>query len=249
LNRPLVIAHRGFSSEYPENTLIAVRKAVDAGSDKIEVDVHQTKDEKIVVIHDPTIDRTTNGKGEVGEFDYATLEKFDAGSWKNPRFKNEYIPQLEEILEIVAGVSNIIIEVKFGSEKYKNFEKNLVNIVNRYKNFTDITISSFKITLLSKLYNYNPDFKLAKVVAKREMWRTFYDSNMNKFRNKFSFIKEIHPHQGIVNNGFLQWAKDREFEVCPYSVNEESKMKDFIKKGVKGIITDSPDKMIKLLNN
>ena len=245
---PAVIAHRGFSAQFPENTLISVKKAVELGVDAIEIDVHQTKDERIVAIHDSSINRTSRGKGDVSDYDYATLQKYDVGSWFDPKYKNEYIPSLSEIFEIVVGNCDIIIEVKFGSERYPNFEKNLVNIINNYKDATNITVSSFKITTLSKLNNYNSDLKLAKLISPGEMWRTLFDSNLRRFGSKLDFIKEIHPHYSFINAGFISWARDREFRIFPYTVNDERTMRNLIERGVDGIITDSPDKLQEVLN-
>ena len=249
MEKPIIIAHRGFSSQYPENTLVSIKKAIEAGCDSVEIDVHQTRDERIVVIHDSSIKRTTKGKGEVDDLDYDILQKYDAGSWFDKKFKNEYIPSLEEIMEVIAGQANIIIEVKFGSERYPNFERNLVNIINYYKDVADITVSSFKITVLSKLHNYNSDLNLAKLISPGEMWRTLFDSNLRKFGNKLDFIKEILPHYSFINAGFISWARDRKFKIFPYTVNDEITMKNLIEKQVDGIITDSPDKLSKLLES
>lgn len=249
LKKPIIIAHRGFSSQYPENTLVSVKKAIDAGCDSVEIDVHQTRDERIVVIHDDSIKRTTKGKGEVLDLDYDTLQKYDAGSWFDVKFKNEYVPSLEEIMEVIAGQVNIIIDIKYGSERYPNFERNLVNIINHYEDVADIIVSSYKITVLSKLNNYNSDLQLAKLISPGEMWRTLFDSNLRKFGNKLDFIKEILPHYTFINAGFISWARDREFKIFPYTVNDERTMRNLIERGVDGIITDSPDKLYELLKN
>ena len=98
LKRPWVVAHRGYSAQYPENTVSAFEAAIDAGADMIELDVCLTKDRVPVVIHDKTLERTTDGNGLVSELTLSKLKKLDAGSWFSPEFKGLTIPTLEEIL-------------------------------------------------------------------------------------------------------------------------------------------------------
>jgi len=106
------IAHRGFSSAAPENTLAAFRKAVELRPDMMECDVRRSHDGHLVVIHDPTVDRTTNGKGAVADLSLAEIRRLDAGSWFGPAFAGERIPTLEEVLELARGKAKLIVEVK-----------------------------------------------------------------------------------------------------------------------------------------
>ncbi|HEX2514267.1 MAG TPA: glycerophosphodiester phosphodiesterase family protein, partial [Chloroflexota bacterium] len=112
--RTLVVAHRGASAEAPENTLAAFRLALQQGAPAVECDVHLSADGYPVVIHDETVDRTTNGKGAVGGLTRAALQGLDAGSWRGPRFAGEPIPTLEETLELCAGRARLFIEIKMG---------------------------------------------------------------------------------------------------------------------------------------
>ena len=112
INRPWVVAHRGYSGLYPENTASAFEAAIGAGADMIELDVCLTKDRIPVVIHDQTLERTTDGHGLVSEFTLSELKKLDAGSWFSPKFKGESIPTLEEILLQIRGKISVNIEIK-----------------------------------------------------------------------------------------------------------------------------------------
>jgi len=94
-------AHRGAMETHPENTIPAFRAAIDAGAQMIEFDVWLTKDNQMVIIHDPTVDRTTNGTGKVTDLTLEEIKKLDAGSWKSPEFTGEKIPALEETLAIM----------------------------------------------------------------------------------------------------------------------------------------------------
>lgn len=94
-------AHRGAMSSHPENTLAAFREAIRCGAHMIEFDVQQTRDKQLIIMHDPTVDRTTNGKGKVSELTFAEIRRLDAGSWKSPAFAGEKVPTLEETLGIM----------------------------------------------------------------------------------------------------------------------------------------------------
>lgn len=109
--RPTIVAHRGFSHLAPENTLAAIRLARAAGADAFEVDLHMTRDGRIVAIHDDTLDRTTDGTGRVAETDFATLRKLDAGAWKSGEYAGEKIPTLEEVVAADRKMG-IVLELK-----------------------------------------------------------------------------------------------------------------------------------------
>src|SRR4029450_1089796 len=109
---PLVIAHRGASSYAPENTLAAFDLAIRMGVSDLELDIHAASDGHLVVIHDDTVDRTTNGFGPVTSHTLATLAALDAGSWFHPKFAGERIPTFEDVLERYKGRAHIHTEIK-----------------------------------------------------------------------------------------------------------------------------------------
>jgi glycerophosphoryl diester phosphodiesterase len=108
----VIIAHRGFSSKAPENTIAAFDLAVEHGFTNIELDVQLTADDKLVIIHDDLVDRTTNGKGPVRSFNLVGLQALDAGSWFAPSFAEERIPTLQAVLERYAGAIHLHLELK-----------------------------------------------------------------------------------------------------------------------------------------
>jgi glycerophosphoryl diester phosphodiesterase len=110
--RPLICGHRGSPATAPENTLASISQALDAGVDAVEFDVHLSADAVCVLIHDDTVDRTSDGSGPVSQLTYAQLRALDAGSWKDVRFAGERIPSLEEALALIAGRTPAFIEVK-----------------------------------------------------------------------------------------------------------------------------------------
>ncbi len=110
--KPMVVAHRGFSGKAPENTIAAFNLAIEAGVSMIELDVQLSKDDHVVVIHDFTIDRTTNGAGRVGDMTLRELKMLDAGSWFDEKYKGERIPTLQEAIELIIPEALINIELK-----------------------------------------------------------------------------------------------------------------------------------------
>ena len=122
-----VTAHRGFSGENPENTLASFRAAIAAGADMVELDVHLTRDNELVVIHDDTLERTTDGKGNVADKTLAELKRLDAGFKFNPRFAGERIPTLTEVLDVTRGRILVNIELKKG----KNFPYTMEELADR----------------------------------------------------------------------------------------------------------------------
>jgi glycerophosphoryl diester phosphodiesterase len=121
-NNIIVAGHRGYKSKYPENTLISFQKALDLGVDMIEFDLNLTKDKKLVVIHDTTVDRTTNGSGPVREFTLCEIKKLDAGSWFSSEFKSQVIPTLEELLETVSYKKDLLYNVEIKDKTHETVD-------------------------------------------------------------------------------------------------------------------------------
>jgi glycerophosphoryl diester phosphodiesterase len=153
--RPLLIGHRGYPARYPENTLAAFRGAMEAGCDMIELDVTLTKDRKVVVIHDDTLDRTTNGKGPVLGQTFEEIKRLDAGSWFTPRFSAERIPELSEVMELTAGRCMLNIEIKesaFEADYPADaIEHQVVKLVKTSGAMDRVIISSFDKRILERM--------------------------------------------------------------------------------------------------
>ena len=121
-----IVAHRGLPEDYPENTLIAYKHALMLHIDMLEIDVHYTKDKQLVVIHDDTIDRTSNGKGKVLDYTLDELREFDFGAYRGDKFKGERIPTLDEVLDLVDHFSKrLLLEIKKPSQ-YPGIEEMIV---------------------------------------------------------------------------------------------------------------------------
>lgn len=155
-----VAAHRGCSTKYPENTMAAFRAAVEAEVDQIEIDVHETKDGELVIIHDDKVDRTTDGKGKVRDMTLAEIKGLDAGIKKGERFKGERIPTLTEFMELIKDHPTMTVDVELkvypteGNEEYAyGVCDRILAVVDKY-GYTDRCVIN---TWNGKLHEYVRD--------------------------------------------------------------------------------------------
>lgn len=152
-----IMAHRGSRINRPENTLAAFEEAVRVGADGIELDVHLSKDGQVVVIHDETLDRTTDGAGFVHEWTLADLQQLDAGSWFDPAFADQKIPALAEVLDLLEALGfqgRLNIELKRG--KNRGMEKKIHFLLEQKQLSFEVLFSSFSLRALWRLHRLMP---------------------------------------------------------------------------------------------
>lgn len=140
---PLIIAHRGASALAPENTLAAFELALELNADGIELDVMLSADDELVVIHDVSVDRTTNGTGKVPQMAYAQLRELDAGSKFAEAFSNQHLPTLSEVFESVGGKMLINVELKNYHAPFDNLAVRVVSLIERFELQDSVLLSSF----------------------------------------------------------------------------------------------------------
>ena len=168
-NKYLYVAgHRGWPRKYPENTMASFRGALTLPLDQLETDVRVTKDGELVLIHDATVDRTTNGTGEVRDFTLAELKKLDAGSWKDPAFAGERIPTLREFMELVKDYPTLTldIELKEYPDREEGWDKVAYDVCDRTLamieeyGFKDrIVVNTFSAPLMEYIHKKYPDYR------------------------------------------------------------------------------------------
>jgi glycerophosphoryl diester phosphodiesterase len=153
--RPLLIGHRGYPARFPENTLAAFEGAIQAGCDMIELDVTLSKDRKVVVIHDDTLDRTTTGKGLVRNHTLAEIKRLDAGSWFDGRFAAERVPELPEVMKLTAGRCLLNIEIKQSAFEADDpadaIERQVADLVKTSGAMDRVIVSSFDPRILLRI--------------------------------------------------------------------------------------------------
>jgi len=167
LNLPLVIAHRGDNTNAPENTISAFRKALDFSADGIELDVKLTKDRKLVVIHDRSLDRTTNGAGLVNHHTQEEILRLDAGSWLTPEFAGENPPTLDDVFEALPSDFLINVEMKVIMNGTNTIAHQVADVVRRHARWTSTFVSSFNPISLWALRKIEPEIARGYIWSKR----------------------------------------------------------------------------------
>lgn len=238
----LVVAHRGFSGAAPENTLIAFRKGIEVGSDMIELDVHLTRDGEIAVIHDETLERTTNGKGRIVDHTLQELKKLDAGSSFGPQFAGEKIPTLKEVLDLAKGRVPVNIEIKnptHGKYTIAELTERVLREVNQAGMMDRVIFSSFNPAALEWIGRKEPRAGGAFL-----------------FHRPWNFLRDIPGSQeyAVLNLRNIHLTREKVAEIKKagkiinvYTVNTDEEMKQFVDWGVDGIITNHPDRLLKIL--
>jgi glycerophosphoryl diester phosphodiesterase len=238
----VVIAHRGFSGAAPENTLVAFSKAIETGCDMIEMDVQLSRDGEVVVIHDDTLDRTTNGKGKVSQHTLQDLKTFDAGSWLSPQFAGERIPALEEVLKLTRGKISLAIELKKGDlGQYTIFDlaDRALAEVEKAGCLDQVVFSSFDRTALERILEKNSRMPVAYIVNKP------WDSPL-ELAGKYP-TPILSCRQTVLTKDNLAEAHQAGFKVNVWTLDTEPEMELFLDLGVDGIITNHPDRAINVL--
>ncbi|MEM2339697.1 MAG: glycerophosphodiester phosphodiesterase family protein [Nitrososphaerales archaeon] len=221
LSKVLIIAHRGASAYEPENTLRAIKRAMDLGADMVEIDVRATKDNHIIVMHDETVDRTTNGKGYVKDMTLKELKMLNAGL-------GESIPTLQEVIQFIKGRAKLVIEIKV-----LGIEKKVLEIINQNEMIDKVLITSFYHPILKSIKEINPKVQTGAIISSRPIKpaQLALDAKANALLPRYIYvdpemIDDTHKH-GLV--------------IYPWTVDTINEIKKLIKMGVDGIVTNKPD--------
>ncbi|WP_144684736.1 glycerophosphodiester phosphodiesterase [Bacillus altitudinis] len=229
-----IIAHRGSSSAAPENTIAAFDVAVEQGADYIELDVQMTMDQHVVVIHDDTVDRTTNGNGLVKSYTLDQLKKLDAGSWFDHQYTNERIPTLQEILERYSQRIGILIEIKHPKRQI-GIEKAVARIINRFAYSRHIMIQSFDVHALQRIKAFAPSLRTALII-KPDVFKL----TKRKLTTYSSFANGLNMKKTMINRWWIDRIHTFGMDVFIWTVKDQ-KTADRIKKyPIDGVVTDNP---------
>lgn len=236
---PKIFAHRGLSSKAPENTLSAFKGSLCYEIDGIEFDVQMSKDNKLVVIHDERLERTTNGKGFVMDYNYDELSRLDAGSWFSDNFNGEKIPLLEEVLELLMKHNiNINIELKNSLIEYENIERKVIEMIKDFKMLDRTIISSFNHYSLRKVRLINSEINIA-ILCEVLM------DNPLEYLSAIG-ANAIHTSKTTINKMLIEYLKNNGIDTRCYTVNDEYYFNKMLGMGVGGIFTDCPKEMLEL---
>jgi len=240
--RTRVIAHRGFSGAAPENTIAAVRAAIEIQADMAEIDVTLTADGHIVVIHDETLDRTTNGSGKVSDFSRAELQLLDAGAWFAPTFAGERIPSLDAVLDEIEG--RILLNVEIKSEAVdRGIVPMVASAIQNQRMVDQVVVSSFSPTALEQMHSEAPEIRTA----------VLYNTRFHKGQDSVEIVTDLgasvfNIKRQRLTKKMMRRCEDNDIPVGIYTVNKPRRMRRLVKKGIDAIFTDHPDRLIDVLN-
>jgi glycerophosphoryl diester phosphodiesterase len=227
MTRPFIWAHRGASSCAPENTMAAFSEAVACGADGIELDIHLSSDGVPVVIHDNTLDRTTDGRGAVGAETLQQLQRLDAGSWFDADYAGETIPALDSVLANFAGRLRLNLEIK---ELRAGMA--VLELISRYPS-ADIVVSSFNYSLLHRLRCADPNLPIA-VLYESGNWR--FAVRVARELSACAF----HPSAERVNRPMIAACRRAGLPVFVWTVDHVGVARSLVRDGAAGFFTNDP---------
>ena len=242
-----VIAHRGVSGSYPENTLSAFQAAIDIRAEMVELDVSISEDGIPVVVHDRTVDRTTDFEGDVQSFSVEELKRMEVGAWFSEEFRGEEFPTLRESLELMKGQIAVNIEIKteaVSDEIQGGVVDKALQIVKDLDMISSVIFSSFDYRVMEQLNVL--DSKIAKALL--------YEASQSAELLPSELVQKYKID--IFNCSYKQlseeWINDLQKHEIPYfvyTVNEPELMRELIEKDVSGIFTDFPQELIGIVEN
>lgn len=238
------IAHRGAPSFAPENTLLSFEKAITLKANYLELDVHQTHDNALIVLHDSDVNRTTNGKGKVLNLTLDEIQKLDAGAYFGKEFKNQHIPTLDTVLELLVLKPELkaIIELKGGDDIYPGMEKRVVEMIKQKKLYSQVIFKAFDPAVLARMKVLCPSVPSLYVFLLSLPFIPLTINTSISFQSPFEVPTQIlQSHYYFLTKGFVQEAHSKGYKVVAWGVDSEKHMLKSLEMGVDGIETDRLD--------
>lgn len=232
--RPFYFAHRGASAHAPENTLAAFELALEQGAPAIELDVKLTSDRFVVVHHDQTLDRATNGSGSISSQPLAALRELDAGSKFSAGFRGEKIPTLDEVFESVGRKMFVNVELTNYASPFDGLVDEVVQLVRKHGLEERVLFSSFFPTNLVRARQLLPS------VSRGQLFLPGGSGWWQRFAAKFMSLQAEHPFKEDVDVAAVQRAHAKGRRVYAWTVNDPAEMNSLRALGVDAIFTDDP---------
>lgn len=237
-----LIGHRGAAHDAPENTLASLKRALELGVDRIEIDVHMTSDGKIVLMHDRTLDRTTTGKGAVKDHTLEEIRGLDAGAWFSESFKGEKVPTLEEAIQLIKGRCQLMIEVKNHSGYTPGIEKAVAQIIREQQASESCVVISLRHKVVRNFHLMAPDIRLQRSYVGKLPWIPVYITNFIGFRGlkRYPYVEEFNFNKGFISRCILKRAAKLGKKISAWTDDDPEHAMKLVKKGANGIITNNP---------
>lgn len=223
-SRPLIIGHRGASADAPENSLAAFALAKEQGADGVELDVQLSRDDRIVIIHDTTVDRTTNGSGKVSELTLKELQALDAG-------QGQTIPTLDELLEMLGPSILYNIELKPFAVDADSLATAVADRILAHNLANQVLVSSFNPMMVRRARQHlTPETMVAHIWYKKQF----------KYKYLLAKAEAHHPKHTLVDEKYMNWARKHGWRVHTWAVDEPEEARRLLDLGVHGLITNKP---------
>lgn len=237
MKKTLLFAHRGFSGDYPENSPLAFRMAVEkTHADGIESDVHITKDGELIIFHDATLERTSNGTGFIKDHTYDELMELDIGAWKSSEFAGERMWTFDQLLDFCDETKMLLnMELKNYEVFYEGLEQRVIDAICAHKMEDRVFVSSFNHISMQKFKKLCPEIETGLLYDKPYL-------DMDKYIER-SNADNMHPRYMLLQYQpeLVQLYHGRGMKVNTWTVNDEENMRDMIIRGVDCIISNHPD--------
>lgn len=230
----LIIAHRGASGYAPENTMAAFKVALEMGAKAIELDVHQTRDGRLVVIHDGDLKRTAKFKKRIKELTYSQLKEQEVGSWFHSDFRGEAVPLLDEVYDLCQGRAELHVELKKGSSLYPGIERNVLELVERRGAWETTLFSSFDHTALFNIRDLSEKARLGYLKGFTLMPKAYKEMQAMRAESLNCSLRQV-------NEKLVRTCHDKGLRVFVYTVNEPQDIQRLDKLGVDGVFCNYPD--------
>ena len=241
-----IVGHRGTMTYAPENTMSAFKRGQELGADLLECDVHLSKDQKCIVMHDEGVERTTNGHGLIQELTSSMLKKLDAGSWFSKQFKGEKILTLDELLKWIVPQKSksqlplgLVIEIKNEPIRYLGIEKKIIDIVLKFKMQDRVILIAFDHGVI----------KRAKYYHKNIAGGILYSRNLENPIERARQVQAdaIFPRRNLLSRELVQKAHQNKLSIGTWTVDEIQEMKQILKYPIDTMTSNMPERIIRLL--
>lgn len=246
-----IIAHRGFSGRFPENTMLAFEQAATLDVDALEFDVHATRDGRIVVIHDATLQRTTNISGSVADHTWDELKKADAGYQFDPDRTGEFpyrgkgisIPLLENVFKSFPSMK-MVIEIK---QTMPAIEEHVYRLIRKYQMEDKVIIASEQYEPLARFRDLSKQTATSLCAAEALTFYQLFRMHLGNFYQSFGDAMQIPPKfrgSSVVTPAFVKAIRRKGMVLHVWTVNDPDQMRQLMQLGVDGIISDYPDRLL-----
>ncbi len=223
-SRPLIIGHRGASADAPENTLAAFTLAQAQGADGIELDVQLSADGQVVIMHDTTVDRTTNGRGNVSDMTVAQLQTLDAG-------QGQTVPTLDELFETMGPHILYNVEMKPFAVDAERLATAVASRIRAHNLAAQVLVSSFNPLMVRRARQH--------LTAQTMVAHLWYKKQF-KYKYLLAQAEAHHPQHGLVDAAYMAWARKQGWRVHTWAVDDPAEARRLIDLGVNGLITNKP---------